>query len=498
MGNYYEIIDFLDHYAGKKYTATDFDIYNIGSRTYDSAKQLANAICKTFAHFKCCGVSKWQNSGYLAKYFWIQFKRPEYASSPYSISILNVKVNGKYRFKVYLEVDNNKANIFTSPKGKIIDFNEAVLKCYQPDADIYYEGMTIEKAYYKINSDYDSISKAVYDSKFLKITTNIDVETSKDDSDESIVGKLSNAFTKLIPYYDAIFERLSHSWVIPCDVDKYDVISAFNEFEEVEWHYTPQTQKICVGDKVYIYVGKPYSRIMHKCSVVKANVTFREIDDKKFIKDELAFANEKCFRIKLIRKIGDLRLSLTALNNNGINGNIQGARRLENGTVAYIEKILRTSNIQPNGKEEADIAAMFTEEEIEAVLNTEDDTACNAEDDTACNAEDDTACYVYKVGIQKLRKLNHKIIEDLKRRYKGQCQLCGQKIGEEFGKEIVEAHHIEPFSKTQNNDSTNIVVLCPNCHALMHKCEPVYDVQNQTFDFGNGIIRKLKIVGHLE
>ena len=177
-----------------------------------------------------------------------------------------------------------------------------------------------------------------------------------------------------------------------------------------------------------------------------------------------------------------MRLSLTALNNNGINGNIQGARRLENGTVAYIEKILSSSNIQPNGKEEADTAAMFTEEEIEAVLN----------------AEDDTACYVYKVGIQKLRKLNHKIIEDLKRCYKGQCQLCGQNVGEEFGKDIVEAHHIEPFSKTQNNDPTNIVILCPNCHALMHKCSPVYNVQDHTFDFGNGIIKKLKIAGHLE
>ena len=482
MGNYYGIIDFLDHYAGKKYAATDFDIYNIGSRTYDSAQQLANEICKRFAHFKCDGVSKWQNSGYLAKYFWIQFKRPEYASSPYSISILNIKVNGKYRFKVYLEVDNNKAKIFTSAKEKIIDFNEAVLKCYQPDADIYYEGMTFEKAYDKINSDYDSISKAVYGSKFLKITTNIDVETSKDDTDELIVEKISDAFAKLIPYYDAIFEKIFDSWIIPCNVDKYDVISAFNEFEEIEWHYTPQTQKICVGDNVYIYVGKPYSRIMYECNVVKTNITSREIDDKKFIRDEFTFANERCFRIKLIRKIGDLRLSLTALNNNGINGNIQGARKLENGTVAYIKKILSSSNIQPNGKEEADIAAMFTEEEIEAVLN----------------AEDDTACYVYKVGIQKLRKLNHKIIEALKRCYKGQCQLCGQNVGEEFGKDIVEAHHIEPFSKAQNNDPTNIVILCPNCHALMHKCSPVYNVQDHTFDFGNGIIKKLKIARHLE
>lgn len=300
--------------------------------------------------------------------------------------------------------------------------------------------------------------------------------------DADICNETTNADNELIHSCNAIHVDGFSNWIIPCNVDKYDVISAFNEFEEVEWHYTPQTQKICVGDKVYIYVGKPYSRIMYKCSVVKTNITSREIDDKKFIKGEFSFANERCFRIKLIRKIGDLRLSLTALNNNGINGNIQGARRLENKTVAYIEKVVSSSSPQSNGKDEVDVASLFTEEEIEAILN----------------AKDDAACYVYKVNVLKLRKLNQKIIDDLKRLYKGQCQFCGQKIGEEFGKEIVEAHHIEPFSKTQNNDPTNIVVLCPNCHALMHKCKPVYDVQNQTFDFGNGIIRKLKIVGHLE
>ena len=99
--------------------------------------------------------------------------------------------------------------------------------------------------------------------------------------------------------------------------------------------------------------------------------------------------------------------------------------------------------------------------------------------------------------IQQLIKLNKQIIDNLKKIYRGECQLCGQKLGEEYGKEIVQAHHIEYFSKSQNNDSTNIIILCPNCHALIHKCNPTYEKDTFSFKFGNGNKLKIKNIGHL-
>jgi len=50
------------------------------------------------------------------------------------------------------------------------------------------------------------------------------------------------------------------------------------------------------------------------------------------------------------------------------------------------------------------------------------------------------------VGIQqnlrsvKLRKLNQKIVENLKLLYNYRCQLCEQLSGEEFGSHVAEAH----------------------------------------------------------
>lgn len=131
--------------------------------------------------------------------------------------------------------------------------------------------------------------------------------------------------------------------------------------------------------------------------------------------------------------------------------------------------------------EEKEILSKMTEEEIEALFN----------------AEDDNAGFLYKEGLRKVRKLNKQIIDNLKKIYRGECQLCGQKLGEEYGKEIVQAHHIEYFSKSQNNDSTNIIILCPNCHALIHKCNPTYEKDTFSFKFGNGNKLKIKNIGHL-
>lgn len=132
--------------------------------------------------------------------------------------------------------------------------------------------------------------------------------------------------------------------------------------------------------------------------------------------------------------------------------------------------------------EEQAILSKMTEEEIEALFN----------------AEDETAGFLYREGLIKVRKLNKQIIDNLKKIYRGECQLCGQNLGEQYGKEIVQAHHIEYFSKSRNNNSTNIVILCPNCHALIHKCNPIYEKATFTFRFDNGDNLKIKNIGHLE
>lgn len=51
----------------------------------------------------------------------------------------------------------------------------------------------------------------------------------------------------------------------------------------------------------------------------------------------------------------------------------------------------------------------------------------------------------------KIRKLNRKIGENLKRLYGYRCQICGKVIGEQYALYIAKAHHIDYFVHSLNN-----------------------------------------------
>ena len=53
--------------------------------------------------------------------------------------------------------------------------------------------------------------------------------------------------------------------------------------------------------------------------------------------------------------------------------------------------------------------------------------------------------------------------------YRGCCQICGINKVDEFGIDISEVHHIRFFADSHNNDSSNLIVLCPDHHRIIHK-----------------------------
>lgn len=77
------------------------------------------------------------------------------------------------------------------------------------------------------------------------------------------------------------------------------------------------------------------------------------------------------------------------------------------------------------------------------------------------DVEDSSSTILETERIVKIRKLNKKIGDNLKLLYGYRCQICGQLIGEEFGSHIVEAHHIDYFVSSLNNDASNQLIVCP-------------------------------------
>lgn len=113
------------------------------------------------------------------------------------------------------------------------------------------------------------------------------------------------------------------------------------------------------------------------------------------------------------------------------------------------------------------------------------------------NATDVNACYVEHMGLIKERKINQKIIKKLKNVYDGICQLCGNNPVATFDTSILEGHHIEYFSKSQNNNMDNIILVCPNCHSLIHKLNPTFDKENLCYKFSDGQEMVLMVNKHL-
>lgn len=115
-----------------------------------------------------------------------------------------------------------------------------------------------------------------------------------------------------------------------------------------------------------------------------------------------------------------------------------------------------------------------------------------------CDMADKTASVVQKELLVKYRKIDRSIIRMLKEFYGYRDEISGEKIGEQYGDSVVEAHHIDYFTKSQNNDSTNIIIISPNYHRIIHKNNPHFNRKKFQFEFQNGEVLRLKLYEHLK
>lgn len=110
---------------------------------------------------------------------------------------------------------------------------------------------------------------------------------------------------------------------------------------------------------------------------------------------------------------------------------------------------------------------------------------------------DNSATLKEEEKVVKIRKLNKKIGDNLKQLYSFRCQICGKAIGEEYGSHIAEAHHIDYFVKSLNNNSNNLMVVCPNHHSIIHDANPVFNKNSKIYIYENGYEEKLILNKHL-
>lgn len=128
-------------------------------------------------------------------------------------------------------------------------------------------------------------------------------------------------------------ERVEDVWIIPCNPKYYDIISAFDNLNVIEWN---QTNNAAVGDTVYIYVGEKYKSIMYKCEVIEANLYGnRSTKEYEYYKD-LEKDIEACYmKLKLIEKYPSGQYPLQELKENGL-ASVQGRSKATVQLMKYL------------------------------------------------------------------------------------------------------------------------------------------------------------------
>lgn len=152
-------------------------------------------------------------------------------------------------------------------------------------------------------------------------------------------------------------------------------------------------------------------------------------------------------------------------------------------TTEYEDTYVLEAITQQDIEELNRIIPTYHEHELEESINYE--------------LRDKTANIIFDQKLVKVRKLNKAIGNNLKLLYNYRCQICGEDMGGEYGIHIVEAHHIDYFVKSINNDANNQLVVCPNHHRIIHGLNPVFDRDRRIYIYKNGRYEGLKLNYHL-
>ena len=83
--------------------------------------------------------------------------------------------------------------------------------------------------------------------------------------------------------------------------------------------------------------------------------------------------------------------------------------------------------------------------------------------------------------LVKRRKRNEELRDAYVAKYGYRCGACGMLMSEVYGeaaKDLIEVHHLRPLSQRVEGASPtkleDLVGLCPNCHSVAHRRNPVY------------------------
>jgi len=91
---------------------------------------------------------------------------------------------------------------------------------------------------------------------------------------------------------------------------------------------------------------------------------------------------------------------------------------------------------------------------------------------------------------------NQSLADSLKSYYTHRCQICAQDFEPRYGAQVADTHHIQYLRAGGPDISSNIVVVCPNHHRIIHATDAHFNHQKLTYEYPNGLREKLILPDH--
>lgn len=153
-------------------------------------------------------------------------------------------------------------------------------------------------------------------------------------------------------------------------------------------------------------------------------------------------------------------------------------RRITAGDDVVLRAFAGSLNLEPRSR-------LMPEEQLEAVLQAGDERSTSSLLEQEGRTLSETRRkYLLAHAVTRSRSL----VEDLRKRYSGRCQLCGWAPRSIFGTDLCEGHHLRWLGRGGDDSLQNLVLLCPNHHRAVHRLDAPFDWKAMGFVFGDSVI----------
>ncbi len=116
-------------------------------------------------------------------------------------------------------------------------------------------------------------------------------------------------------------------WIVPANPKFYDIEAALRTSKDGTFTWK-QSNNICVGDKVYLYVAAPVSAIQYKCKAVEVDIPYEYSDEN--------LSMNRVMRLQLLEQYDKAKIDFAMLKEHGV-GAVRGPRSMPDSLKREIE-----------------------------------------------------------------------------------------------------------------------------------------------------------------